>query len=651
MYDVIIIGGGHAGCEAALAAARIGAATLQLNLYLDNTALMPCNPSIGGAAKGHLVREISAMGGEQARAADASTLLARWLNTSKGAAVRALRAQCDPYMYAMYYTNALRNASNLHVHQDEAVEIMIENGRAVGVRTRLDSVYRAKAIVLCGGTYLRGCVHIGDKNWGSGPMGQNCARELSFSLEAAGLKLSRMRTDTTPRLKLDTIDTSELTPQGGSDGEFFDIFREFHEKAGDIPDFGAGLKFVDYSCWYGHTTKETADIIKSELHRSPLKTGQLGARGPRYCPSIEDKIMRFPEKESHPIFFEPVSMHSREVYVQNFSTSLPYDVQVRMVKTLPGCKNAEILRPGYGIEYDALPPEQLKSTLETKTISGFFCAGQINCTSGYEEAAAQGLLAGANAALKALSREDEQMTLARNEAYLGVLVDDLVTKGTDEPYRMLTSRCEHRLLLRHDNAARRLSAKAYQVGLLDEGRYSFLRSRFEAEDAEIGRLKTTRVHPSGELDSFLESKGAPAVRESLTLSDLLRRQGVTYSGICELFPPGEGKELSRESASFVETEIRYSGYIERQERMAAKLGNVDKINIPDEIYSELESIPLLSESRQKLIKFRPQTLGQASRISGVTPADVQLLAVAIEARRKRNSKMMIQEANDAGQNC
>ena len=636
MYDVIVIGGGHAGCEAALAAARIGALTLQLNLYLDNTALMPCNPSIGGVAKGHLVREISAMGGEQARAADASALQARWLNTSKGVAVRALRVQCDPYVYAKYYTKILRNTPNLYVHQDEAVELMIENARVVGVRTRLDSVYHAKAVVLCGGTYLRGRVHIGEKTWESGPMGQPHSRELPLSLEAAGLKLLRMRTDTTPRLKLDTIDTGELTEQKHSDGEFFDVFSEFRDD-NEISEFRQELRFENYSCWYGHTTKETAEIIKNELHRSPLKTGRLGVKGPRYCPSIEDKIIRFPEKERHPIFFEPISMHSREVYLQNFSTSLPYDVQVKMVKTLPGCKHAEILRPGYGIEYDVIPPEQLKATLESKTIRGFFSAGQVNCTSGYEEAAAQGLLAGANAALMALSREEE-IVLTRNEAYLGVLVDDLVTKGTDEPYRMLTSRCEHRLLLRHDNAARRLSAKAYKVGLLKEDRYSFLQSKFAAEDYEIERLKTTRAHPSDELNSFLESYGAPAIKDAVTCADLLRRQGITYSGVCELFPPEKGKELSRESALFVETEIRYSGYIERQERMAAKLENADKISIPEELYLELETIPLLSESRQKLMRFRPQTLGQASRISGVTPTDIQLLAVAIDARKRRAVK-------------
>ena len=612
-YDVIVTGGGHAGCEAALAAARMGCRTLLLTLGVDSIALMPCNPSIGGPAKGHLVREVSALGGEQARAADAATLMIRWLNTSKGVAVRALRAQCDPARYAAHYRGLLYACKDLDLHQDEATELWVEGSRVRGLRTRHGSCYEARAVVLCSGTYLGGRVCVGEADFSSGPMGQAPAGRLLASLEALGLRLGRMRTDTPPRLNLDTIDLSTATPQRSEEEPLcFDIWgeRRVHRS--------------DYACWFSRTTERTHAILERGIRRSPLVTGKVRALGPRYCPSIEDKFLRFPDRKTHPIVFEPVSPDTKEVYVQNFSTSLPYDIQVEMVRSLPGCAQAKIVRPGYGIDYAYLTPDQLSPSLENRDLKGLFCAGQVNGTSGYEEAAAQGLLAGINAALSV--KGEPPVVLSRSDGYLGVLVDDLTAKSTDEPYRMLTSRCEHRLLMRHDNAARRLSPLAHRLGLLDGVRFAELERRWACEDREIARLETARVVPSERTDRLCLEFGAEPPREPVTAAALLRRRGVTYP-LIEALAPTESP-LEPEEAFYVETSLRYAGYLEKEARLAERMKGLDGTHIPEEF--DYRSVAgLSSEGRQKLLRFRPSSLGSALRISGVTPADVQLLAVIV----------------------
>ncbi|MBQ9418895.1 MAG: tRNA uridine-5-carboxymethylaminomethyl(34) synthesis enzyme MnmG [Synergistaceae bacterium] len=619
-YDVVVIGGGHAGCEAALASSRAGCKTLMLNLSVDNTALMPCNPSIGGPAKGHLVREVSALGGEQARAADASTLMIRWLNTSKGAAVRALRAQCDPILYGTYYRQLLTTQTNLDINQDEAIELLTSNGKISGVVTRHGAKYDAKAVVLCGGVYLGGRVFVGDKSFKSGPMGQNNSEHLPKSLENLGVKTGLMRTDTTPRLNIHTIDFSKATPQlSEKEALCFDLWGE-----GKIYDP------AKYACWFSRTTQETYEILSDNISRSPLVTGDVKAHGPRYCPSIEDKFLRFPDHITHPIVFEPVSMNTNEVYVQNFSTSLPYDVQVKMVHSLPGCEHAKIIKPGYGIEYAYLLPDQLKHTLENKNIPGFFCAGQVNGTSGYEEAAAQGLLAGINAAMYVL--DEEPLVLGRDEGYLGVLVDDLTTKSTDEPYRMLTSRCEHRLLLRWDNVAHRLSHHGRRVGLIDDEKWEFLEKRFERENNEISRMKSTKISPSKEIESLCEEYEAEILDETMTLAEFLKHRGVSYELAAKISPPEQS--LTPEEISHIETELRYVGYLERESRVVERMKSLDGAKIPDGFdYDSV--VGLRAESLQKLKHFRPESLGHALRISGVTPADVQLISVIL-SRNERN---------------
>ncbi len=612
-YEVIIIGGGHAGCEAALSSARIGLRTLMLNLSIDNTALMPCNPSIGGPAKGHLVREVSALGGEQARAADASTLMIRWLNTSKGAAVRALRAQCDPFMYSTYYRKLLTSQENLDIHQDEATEILTEGGKVTGVLTRHGSKYDARAVVICGGVYMAGRVFMGDVSFASGPMGQTNSERLAENLADLGIKTGKMRTDTTPRLNINTIDFTGMRPQLSENEPLcFDLWSE--ERLYDHT----------YACWFSRTTEETYEILSRNISRSPLVNGDVHAHGPRYCPSIEDKFLRFPDHITHPIVFEPVSRSNDEVYVQNFSTSLPYDVQVEMIRSLPGCKNAKIIKPGYGIEYTYILPDQLKHSLENKNIPGLFFAGQVNGTSGYEEAAAQGLLAGINAAMYV--RERESVILGRDEGYLGVLVDDLTTKNTDEPYRMLTGRCEHRLLLRWDNVAHRLSRYGREAGLIDDSRWAFLEERFSREDSEISRLKSAKISPSEETERLCAEYDAENLTETMTLAEYLKHRGVTYELVSKL--SASTIELTREEISHVETELRYTGYLEREARVAGRMKNLDGAKIPDDFdYDSVKG--LRAESLQKLKHYRPESLGHALRISGVTPVDVQLISVIL----------------------
>lgn len=616
-FDVIVVGGGHAGCEAALAAAHMGARTLMIVQDVDHVAHMPCNPSIGGPAKGHLVREISALGGVQARAADAAAMMMRWLNTSKGPAVRALRAQCDLHDYHGYYLRELVNCPNLRVFQDQVDALWVENDRLKGVKTRFQLSFEAPRVILTTGTHLGGRVHVGLVNFASGPMGQQPAVGLSRSMAELGIVMQRLKTGTTPRLYRDSIDWSHIELQEGDPHPVgFDFWDEKKIRR-------------EISCGMIRTNARTHRIIKDNLDRSPIVHGEITGVGPRYCPSIESKVMAFPEKDSHPIFLEPVARGSVEIYVQNFSTSLPFDVQIAMTRTLPGCERAVILRPGYAIEYDAIDPQQLSLSLEMKRLPGLFCAGQINGTSGYEEAASQGLLAGVNAVLS--MRGEEPLVLRRHEAYLGVLVDDLVTKGTHEPYRMLTSRCEHRLLLRHDNADRRLAPIGRRLGLLDDEKWRQLCERWEREDQEIETLERVHVAPTP-ANAVLAEEGLRPLERGMSAAELLRRPEVDYELLCRIVPDGRLK--GEEEAANVETAVKYQGYIARQQAAVDKMLRLESMKIPVGFdYGELRG--LLAESREKLKRVRPMTLGQAGRISGVTPTDLQHLALYLSERSRR----------------
>lgn len=616
-YDVIVIGGGHAGCEAALAAARMGRSVLMLVDSPESVALMPCNPSIGGPAKGDLVRELDALGGEQGLAADASTLHLRWLNTSKGLAVRALRAQCDPAEYANAYITAIFSQDGLKMYQSNVRTIEVEGGAVVGVVTASGERFAAKNVIVACGTYMKGVVHIGMANFPSGPLGRPTSSELSSCVEALGITMGRFRTDTTPRLDASTVDWASL-PAQHSDPEP-EAFSHWGPK-----------RVYDVQiCAQTRTNSRTKDIITKNLDRSPLATARLASKGPRYCPSIDDKTIRFPDRESHPIFLEPVGRAGREVYMQNFSTSMPPDVQLEMVHTLPGCERAIITRPGYGIEYDRIDPTQLEPWLEAKSVRGLFFAGQVCGTSGYEEAASQGLIAGINAALSATG--GEHFVLARDEAYIGVLIDDLTTRGVDEPYRMLPSRCEFRLMMRHDNADDRLCRRARDIGLLDDEKWRVYESRRTAVDAERERLSSTRVRPTDRVNEILRSVVSSPLDESVPALQLLARPEIswrTFTAIVE-------SDLDADLGTKIETTVKYAGYIDREKRAAARLASMERLVIPDHIdYRSMNG--LSAEASEKLSRVRPRTLGAASRIPGVNAVDVQLVHVCIErARRER----------------
>lgn len=617
-YDVIVIGAGHAGVEAALAAARLGCKTLLATISLDNIALMPCNPSLGGPAKGHLVREIDALGGEMGIAADKALIQRRRLNTGKGPAVQALRGQADKKIYQFIMKETCENQDNLDVKQFLVEEILIEGGAVQGVAAETGEIYRGKAVILATGTYLRGRIIIGETVYDSGPNGQRPAMKLTESLRRAGIALMRFKTGTPARVDARSLDFSQFELQpGDDDAPHFSFMTD--ETSPTLP---------QVSCWLAYTNETTHRILRKNIQRAPMANGVIEGVGPRYCPSIETKILRFPDKERHQLFLEPEGLHTREIYVQGMSTSMPMDVQIAFLRTIPGLTHCRIMRAGYAIEYDCIDPRQLWPSLEFKAIRGFFSAGQANGTSGYEEAAAQGLMAGINAALQLAGKEP--LILKRSEAYIGVLIDDLVTKGTEEPYRMMTSRAEYRLLLRQDNADLRLTEHGRRVGLVTEERWA----RFTKKKTEIGAalaaLKETLLTPSREINEKLKAAGLGEIRVVTSLFALLRRPAADYGKLCALFPlPAIAKEAARE----VDIAASYDGYIEKQQEDVRRQERLENRLLPEDMdYGQVPS--LRDEAREKLAALRPRSVGQAGRISGVSPADISLLLVWLERARR-----------------
>ncbi|MGF7049289.1 tRNA uridine 5-carboxymethylaminomethyl modification enzyme [Paenibacillus sp. DS2015] len=611
-YDVIVIGAGHAGCESALAAARMGCSTLMITINLDMVAFMPCNPSIGGPAKGHVVREIDALGGEMGRNIDKTFIQMRMLNTGKGPAVHALRAQADKFSYQHAMKETMEKEPNLSLRQGMVEQLVVEDGNCVGVITKTGTEYRAKSVVLTTGTYLRGKVIMGELAYESGPNNQQPSIKLAENLREHGFDLVRFKTGTPPRVHKDSIDFSKTEIQPGDDKPKFFSFETKSSTNEQLP------------CWLTYTSLDTHKIISDNLHRAPMYSGMIEGTGPRYCPSIEDKIVRFSDKPKHQIFLEPEGKNTSEYYVQGLSTSMPEDVQLAMLRTIPGMEKVEMMRNGYAIEYDAMVPTQLWPSLETKKMPGLFTAGQINGTSGYEEAAGQGVMAGINAARKVQGKEP--IVLDRSQGYIGVLIDDLVTKGTNEPYRLLTSRAEYRLLLRHDNADLRLTPIGHEIGLIAEERFASFLSKKENVELEVERLDKAKVGPSV-VNEVIASADSTAIQDGTTLLVLLRRPELNYSHIEQISP--SPYELTDEMKEQVEIQIKYAGYIEKQLLHVAKLKKMEKKKMPETIdYSDIHGLAI--EARQKLTKIRPISIGQASRIAGVTPADISILLVYLE---------------------
>ncbi|MDR1605737.1 MAG: tRNA uridine-5-carboxymethylaminomethyl(34) synthesis enzyme MnmG [Streptococcaceae bacterium] len=617
-YDVIVVGAGHAGSEAALAAARMGSKTLLVTINLNMVAFMPCNPSVGGSAKGIVVREIDALGGEMGRNIDKTYIQMKMLNTGKGPAVRALRAQADKEQYAHEMKKTIEQTENLTLRQAIVAELLVADGQITGIKTTTGTVYQAKSVVITTGTALRGEIIIGELKYSSGPNNSLAAIGLADNLRDLGFEIGRFKTGTPPRVKSSTIDYSKTEIQPGD--EMPNHFSFLSQDADYLQD--------QVPCWLTYTKNATHEIIQDNLHRAPMFSGMVKGVGPRYCPSIEDKIVRFADKPRHQLFLEPEGRDTEEVYIQGLSTSMPEDVQFEIVHSIPGLENAEMMRSGYAIEYDVVLPHQLRPTLETKLISGLFTAGQTNGTSGYEEAAGQGLVAGINAALKAQGKPE--FILKRSDAYIGVMIDDLVTKGTIEPYRLLTSRAEYRLILRHDNADMRLTPLGREVGLVSEQRWQAFSIKQYQYEQEMLRLRKNKLKPIAETNAKIEALGFKPLTDALTAAEFMRRQEITYEIATDFIGPAS-EVLDSKIIELIETEIKYEGYINKAKDQVAKMHRLEAKRIPKNMdWDALDSIA--TEARQKFKKINPETIGQASRISGVNPADISILMIYLEGK-------------------